>query len=445
MYRATAPTLQHLPLAIKFCLDRPLAHVLARERSNLERLMRAGGPGAGHVVRLYGYDLDHPTPYLVYEYVAGGTLARLVAAHRPAPPGPDAVRGWVTQIAAGLAFAHRAGVVHRDLKPANVLVRAGGGHDPGGPAPPPLMLADFGMGGVSAALAAGRTRGGPSALAAATPADLASLFRGAGTPLYMSPEQRAGADPDPRHDLYSLGVVWYQLLTGDVARELHPGWAQELTVRYAVPPADVAALGRCVGWFDDRPRDATALLDLLRPPADPRRAEPLGPPPPPAEDPPGRAEWAGSLRDILADGVRKRAFLAHTRTLLQTVARTDKNVETFGVLRVVFPAVFGGIPAVLGVVLAATTRGAVGWVAVPLGLLAGAVIGGLFFTIFTASRKWRREEQTAAVGAFAAMYPAFTEQSGGADGLRNQELMRSILLALDDLPQPGLFRRLFGP
>lgn len=54
VYRAISPTLRHLPLAIKFCLDRALVPTLNQERSNLERLMRAGGSGASHVVRLYG-------------------------------------------------------------------------------------------------------------------------------------------------------------------------------------------------------------------------------------------------------------------------------------------------------------------------------------------------------------------------------------------------------
>ncbi len=108
VYRAYSPTLQHLPLAIKFCLDRGLVPALNQERSNLERLMRAGGPGAAHVVRLYGYDLDHPTPFLVYEFVAGGDLTAQLAARRVAlgrPPGSDEVLGWVTQITDGLAAA----------------------------------------------------------------------------------------------------------------------------------------------------------------------------------------------------------------------------------------------------------------------------------------------------------------------------------------------------
>src|SRR5262245_38572062 len=80
VYKATATTLQHLPLAIKFCLDRSLLASLQQERAHLERLMRSGGEGwARRIVRLYGYDLDHRTPYLVYEFVPGGDLLRHLA------------------------------------------------------------------------------------------------------------------------------------------------------------------------------------------------------------------------------------------------------------------------------------------------------------------------------------------------------------------------------
>ena len=281
VYRAVSPTLQHLPLAIKFCLDRSLLPSLNLERSNLERLMRAGGRGSDHVVRLYGYDLDHATPYLVYEFVAGGNLTDLLAARRAAlgrPPGCAEVLGWIAQLAEGLAFAHRAGLVHRDVKPANVLASAECGvrsaeRDPAGAAAlhsalrtprSALKLADFGLGGAAAARAAVRSRIGASTLDYLSLADQASLFRGAGTPLYMCPEQRRGASPDPRHDLYSLGVVWFQLLAGDVSRELHAGWAKELTAKFGVPADHVALIARCVGWYEERPKDAGELLPLLK-------------------------------------------------------------------------------------------------------------------------------------------------------------------------------------
>src|SRR5262249_34199001 len=108
--------------------------------------------------------------------------------------------------------------------------------------------------------------------------------------LYMSSEQRRGASPDPRHDLYALGVVWYQLLVGDVTRELHPGWAKELAARHGVPAAHVALIEACVGWFDERPKDAGALLDRLRPllaePAAGKVAPALAPAPVPQPAPP---------------------------------------------------------------------------------------------------------------------------------------------------------------
>jgi serine/threonine protein kinase len=252
VYRASAPSLQHLPFAIKFCLDHSQVVALQQERANLERLMKAGAePGAAHIVRLYGYDLEHATPYLVYEYVADGDLLRYLDQTRQRlgrPSTADEALAIIRQILAGLAFAHGKGLVHRDIKPANILV-----------AGTTFKLADFGLGGVAAERAARASR----LTATATLAEQASLFRRAGTPLYMSPEQRMGFAADPRHDLYSLGVMWYQILVGDMSRELHAGWAKELALRFQVPQNHVGLIERCVGWFEERPKDAGELLALM--------------------------------------------------------------------------------------------------------------------------------------------------------------------------------------
>ena len=224
---------------------------------------------------------------------------------------PAQVLGVITQLAEGLAFAHRAGLVHRDVKPANVLV-----HDS------VLKLADFGLGGLAVRRAVERSRIGVTTIDFLTLAERASLFRGAGTPLYMSPEQRRGANPDPRHDLYSLGVLWFQLLAGDVTRELHPGWAKELAVRFSVPTSHINLIERCVGWLDERPKDAGELLTLLREPA----AEPpplpiarLVPEPPAQPAPRMTAETATPVvvtpTTFAADAIRKQRLLELLRGL----------------------------------------------------------------------------------------------------------------------------------
>jgi serine/threonine protein kinase len=261
VYRARGSSLQHVPLAIKFCLDRGLLPALRYERENLEQLMKAGGESwSPRLVRLYGYNLEHDTPFLIYEYASGGDLARWLATRQARDgrgPTPDEVLDVIVQVAEALAFAHDRRLVHRDLKPANVLIADGA-----------IKLADFGIGGLIAGQAVQQSQIGTVAANRLSPIEQASLFRGAGTPLYMSEEQQRGDNPDPRHDLYSLGVMWYQLLVGDVTRKMHPGWARELEVRYAVPPEHVSWIAKCVGWIEERPKNAGELLKLLRPSAE---------------------------------------------------------------------------------------------------------------------------------------------------------------------------------
>jgi serine/threonine protein kinase len=257
VYRASSPSLQYLPLAIKFCPDRSLLPALQQERDNLERLMREGGKTwSSRLVRLYGYDLEHRTPYLVCEFVAGGDLVRWLASRRGTADrglNPAEALALITQVADALAFAHERGLVHRDLKPANVLMTGEG----------TIKLADFGIGGVVARQAVQASRIGTMASCHLSAAEQVSLFRGAGTPLYMSLEQKQGADPDPRHDVYSLGVMWYQLLVGDVTREMTHGWARELEKKFGVPVAHISLIEKCVGWIEERPRNAGELLPLL--------------------------------------------------------------------------------------------------------------------------------------------------------------------------------------
>jgi serine/threonine-protein kinase len=144
--------------------------------------------------------LDHPAvqgavdegekrtePYLVLSYVDGDSLSHRLS-HTPAPFPIPTVIDWGRQLAEALAYLHSEGIIHRDLKPGNVLIGPGDR----------LVVADFG----TAQLAGARRL---------TFKHLTGLL---GTPEYMSPEQAQGGRGDARSDIYALGVMMYEMLTG---------------------------------------------------------------------------------------------------------------------------------------------------------------------------------------------------------------------------------------
>ncbi|HEY6725695.1 MAG TPA: protein kinase, partial [Polyangiaceae bacterium] len=136
--------------------------------------------------------LEDGSFYLALEYVEGSTLRQLMKAERLAP---DRIQVIIGQIASALAAAHRLGVVHRDLKPENImLVSRSDGSDF-------VKVLDFGI----AKLTRGETAREPQLTA------MGSVF---GTPEYMSPEQAMGSTVDAQSDLYSVGVVLYEMLAG---------------------------------------------------------------------------------------------------------------------------------------------------------------------------------------------------------------------------------------
>lgn len=132
---------------------------------------------------------DPSTAFIVMELVPGETLRDLV--HRSKPLEPRLVVAIAAQVTDALVYAHAQGLVHRDIKPANVLLRDEGG----GLAQ--VKVTDFGI-----------------AKATASPGDLTAQGALLGTPKYVSPEQVQGREPDARADLYSLGVVMYEMLCG---------------------------------------------------------------------------------------------------------------------------------------------------------------------------------------------------------------------------------------
>ncbi|WP_240360643.1 serine/threonine-protein kinase [Pyxidicoccus caerfyrddinensis] len=138
-----------------------------------------------HVARTFDLGEHTGRLFLTMEYVEGENLQALLERERALAPARAA--RIVLALCEGLAAAHAAGVVHRDLKPANVLVESGGR----------VVLTDFGIARAVAGEAASHTQG---------------LV---GTPLYMAPEQLESGEVDARADLYAVGLVLYQLLTGE--------------------------------------------------------------------------------------------------------------------------------------------------------------------------------------------------------------------------------------
>jgi hypothetical protein len=130
------------------------------------------------------------TAFIVMELVPGETLRDLIG--RAAPLSPRLAVAIAAQVAEALAYAHAQGLVHRDIKPANVLLRDEGDDVVR------VKVADFGIAKAAA------TAGG----------DLTASGTVLGTPKYLSPEQVQGKEPDPRADLYSLGVVLFEMLAG---------------------------------------------------------------------------------------------------------------------------------------------------------------------------------------------------------------------------------------
>jgi serine/threonine protein kinase len=261
---------------VKFCLDNALVGSLAHEREHLNRLLTFGlARWSSGIARLFGYNLDTQIPYLVYGHCPGvdlSTEVRRVRQETGAGFKADLALALVTQVAGALAFSHSRGMVYGDLKPANVIIQKSeirnsksDGKAGEGVSDFQAKLTDFATSLLTSGLAAGTcptsSRESAPLVSAATHV---RLLHGANSSMYMCEELRRGDQPHPHHDIYSLGVLWFQVLVGDVTREMHPGWAEELVSEFRTPKKHVEVLQRCVGYHKKRPANAVELLPILQ-------------------------------------------------------------------------------------------------------------------------------------------------------------------------------------
>ena len=148
-----------------------------------------------NIVQVYDTGVDEGRHYIVMEYVEGRSGAQLLQSRGRL--GPETAAQIGIQACAGLEYAHRQGIIHRDVKPGNLMVTGG----PVGGGPMTVKLTDFGI-----ARALAQTR-------------ITQVGSVVGTAAYLAPEQTRGEEATPASDVYALGVVLYQLLTGRLPYE----------------------------------------------------------------------------------------------------------------------------------------------------------------------------------------------------------------------------------
>jgi serine/threonine protein kinase len=258
-----------------------------------------------NIVTVYDFGHDPTRYFIVMEYVSGTDLKTYLR-RRGRLTVTEAV-DLAIQVCAGVGYAHRAGLVHCDLKPQNILITADGR----------AKITDFGIARALASIQADET------------ADVVW-----GSPLYMSPEQAMGAPPSPASDVYALGVILFELLTGRLPFDASE--AEEVTRMHlgAAPPSPQAL----------NPEVPTSLERIVlkvlakEPSARYRTADQLARVLTTFVGPSGQIDLSASLAvDDAAE-----APLAHTRALTGTDSQIDWLAVVLGLLA--FLAVGGLIP-----------------------------------------------------------------------------------------------------
>ena len=206
----------------KFCFQLERVRSLKRELT-LFRILKEKVGEHPNIAAIRDVNFDTAPYYIEMDYVAGQDLKAWCDTQGGAAQVPEAVKlEVVAQMADALQAAHECGIVHRDVKPGNLLI-SNLRSDSSNPKSVTAKLTDFGIGQVlSEEYLAGMTRAG------FTQTMMGSSSSATGTQLYMAPELLAGQPASARSDIYSLGVVLYQLLIGDFSKAVTIDWARRI-------------------------------------------------------------------------------------------------------------------------------------------------------------------------------------------------------------------------
>src|SRR5215469_14614369 len=313
VYRAEDLRLGQI-VAMKFLPEKLAQDAAALSRFHAE-VRNARQVSHPNVCRVFDIGEADGVLFLTMEYVDGEDLASVV--RRIGRLSPDKATEIARQICAGVAAAHERGVIHRDLKPANVMLDGTG----------KIRITDFGLAGIAADMKGAEVR--------------------AGTPAYMAPEQLAGREVTTKSDIYSLGLVMYEVLTGKRAfeaatmAELIKARAdgkltEPSTLVKDLDPVMERVILRCLD-VDPAKRPATALqVAAALPGGDPLAAAlAAGETPSPemvaasGESEGLRPAWAIGLLALLAAGLISFLFLAD-RFKLNNLVAMEESPEVLG-------------------------------------------------------------------------------------------------------------------
>ncbi len=236
VYRARDTRL-HRTVAVKVLSAEAVADP-ERKRRFMQEAKAASALNHPNIVTIYDIGASGGTDFIAMEYVAGKPLNQALA---PGGPGLRPLLQFAAQIAAALAQAHAAGIIHRDVKPTNVMVTADG----------LVKVLDFGLAKLTEPVGGdGMTR----TRLEAPPTEAGAIL---GTAAYMSPEQAEGKRIDARSDIFSFGVVLYEMVTGrrpfsgdsavsTLAAVLREDPAPASHLRRDLPPEVETIISRCL-------------------------------------------------------------------------------------------------------------------------------------------------------------------------------------------------------